>query len=99
MNTITIGGEQIPRTVVGAIGRLELATEAFYPKARADVDFLRDEFNRVEAERDELVALLRSIDRQVGPMLRSGGYFHVGAMMKCRSLLGKIDSARNEEAR
>ena len=97
MNTIAIGGEQIPRTVVGAICRLELATEAFYPKARADVDFLRDEFNRVEAQRDELVAELQNIARATARVFgvdqnEFEREFVEWAQNRCRHLLAKLEA-------
>ena len=65
MNTITNGGEQVPRTVAGALGRLELAVSA--QDARADVDFLRDHINKVEAERDELRYKLQSLGTRPYP--------------------------------
>lgn len=54
MNTITIGNKPVPRTVAGALNRLELlvCTDA---EGRADVEFLRARLN----ERYELVEALR----------------------------------------
>ena len=60
-DTIIIGNRPVPRTVVGAISRLELITAKHAPSARADVDFLRARFNEVEAQRDELVEALRAV--------------------------------------
>ncbi len=64
--TITIGSRQVPRTVAGAISRLELITAKHAPESRADVDFLRARFNEVEAQRDELIEALRDMNIRIG---------------------------------
>ena len=63
MNDIIIGGRPVPRTVAGALGRLELVTAG--TDARPDVDFLRNEFNRIENERDVQTQLLADCHLQL----------------------------------
>jgi hypothetical protein len=55
-DTIAIGGKPVARTVAGALGRLEL--ETCENDTWHDVGFLRRHINRIDGERDELVAAL-----------------------------------------
>lgn len=60
---IIVGGQPIPRTLAGAFGRLELdLTEMPQGNARTtrhaaqDLEFIRQSLNRIEGERDDLLA-------------------------------------------
>ena len=88
MKTITIGDQQVQRTVVGALSRLELVCAEFYQVAKCDVDFLRDEFNRVEAERDQLVEALLKIGSY--PKARADEMSAADMRLVARNTLSKL---------
>ena len=92
-DTIIIGNRPVPRTVVGAISRLELITAKHAPSARADVDFLRARFNEVEAQRDELVEVLKLAlsGLDVASTLESDSFIgFVMAADRARAALAKV---------
>ena len=64
-DTIIIGSQPVPRTVVGAISRLELIAAQHGREAMDDIRFLRDRFNALENVRDELRDQLASMTNEV----------------------------------